>query len=114
MRLIVELPFGCPADPPPPVPPRNEVLPGVAPDAPLLYFGGVYDWYDPLTVLAALPDACLGADVIVGFPGEREADFDLTMKLVDGITLQDVIRRHHGGGSSTAGTAATSSGWVRA
>jgi len=38
-------------------------------------------------VLSALPDACLGADVIVGFPGERQRDFDLTMELVDGLGL---------------------------
>ncbi len=54
-RLIVELPFGCPADDPPARPPRASVLPGVADDAPVLYFGGIYDWYDPATALAAMP-----------------------------------------------------------
>ena len=32
--------------------------------------------------LAAVPDLCLGADVMVGFPGEEEADFEATRELV--------------------------------
>ncbi len=54
-RLIVELPFGVPGDTPPLPPDRADVLPGVGPEAPVLYFGGIYDWYDPLVVLDALP-----------------------------------------------------------
>ena len=54
-RLIVELPFGVPEGPPPPPPARSEVLAGVEDGAPVLYFGGIYDWYDPEVVLAALP-----------------------------------------------------------
>jgi len=53
--LIVELPFGTPDGDPPPPSPRREVLAGVPEDAPVLYFGGIYDWYDPLLVLEALP-----------------------------------------------------------
>jgi hypothetical protein len=54
-RLIVELPFGVPEGPPPPPPARSDVLAGVKDGAPVLYFGGIYDWYDPEVVLAALP-----------------------------------------------------------
>ncbi len=54
-RLIVEVPFGVPAGEPPPAPPRTEVFPDLAGAAELLYFGGIYDWYDPLVVLDALP-----------------------------------------------------------
>ncbi len=54
-RLIVELPFGTPSEPVPDPPPRAEVLAGVDDDAPLLYFGGIYDWYDPEVVLEAVP-----------------------------------------------------------
>lgn len=54
-RLIVELPFGTPEGAPPPARPRAEVIEGVAADAPLLYFGGIYDWFDPETVLDAVP-----------------------------------------------------------
>jgi glycosyltransferase involved in cell wall biosynthesis len=54
-RLIVELPFGCPDEEPPARPARASVLPGVDDDAAVLYFGGIYDWYDPATVLAAMP-----------------------------------------------------------
>ena len=32
--------------------------------------------------LAAVPDLCLGADVMVGFPGEEEADFEATREPV--------------------------------
>jgi glycosyltransferase involved in cell wall biosynthesis len=54
-RLIVALPFGTPdADPPEP-PPRDEAMPGLSDEARVLYFGGIYDWYDPLLVLEALP-----------------------------------------------------------
>ena len=58
-RLIVELPFGTPGEAPPEAPQRYGVLPGVDADAPVLYFGGIYDWYDPDVVLDALP-AVLG------------------------------------------------------
>ena len=34
---------------------------------------------------AAIPDLGLGADVIVGHPGESEADFEETMRLVDAL-----------------------------
>jgi hypothetical protein len=54
-RLIVELPFGTPETTAPTPPPRSEVLPGVDDDAPVLYFGGIYDWYEPATVLDAMP-----------------------------------------------------------
>ncbi len=55
-RLIVELPFGTPVGNPPLAPPRRQVLEGVADGATVLYFGGIYDWYDPLVVLEALPE----------------------------------------------------------
>ncbi len=54
-RLIVELPFGTPRGAPPEPPPRTEVLADVDANAPVLYFGGIYDWYDPEVVLDALP-----------------------------------------------------------
>jgi hypothetical protein len=60
-RLIDELPFGTPEEAPPPRPERSAVLDGVPEDAAVLYFGGIYDWYDPLVVLEALP-ALLEAD----------------------------------------------------
>ena len=31
------------------------------------------------------PDLCISTDIIVGFPGETDADFDATMKLIDDI-----------------------------
>jgi tRNA-2-methylthio-N6-dimethylallyladenosine synthase len=34
---------------------------------------------------AARPDLCLSSDFIVGFPGETEADFEATMKLIDDV-----------------------------
>jgi glycosyltransferase involved in cell wall biosynthesis len=54
-RLIVELPFGTPDKDAPTPPPRSEAFPGVDDDAPVIYFGGIYDWYDPHTVLDAMP-----------------------------------------------------------
>lgn len=54
-KLIVELPFGTPEMEAPAPPPRSEALPGVDDDAPVLYFGGIYDWYEPQTALDAMP-----------------------------------------------------------
>jgi len=54
-RLIAELPFGTPEDQPPSAPDRSTVLDGIDGGASVLYFGGIYDWYDPLVVLEALP-----------------------------------------------------------
>ena len=34
---------------------------------------------------AVRPDICISSDFIVGFPGETEADFDKTMKLIDDV-----------------------------
>jgi glycosyltransferase involved in cell wall biosynthesis len=54
-RLITELPFGTSDGPPPARARAGDVLPGVADGAPVLYFGGIYDWYDPGVLLDALP-----------------------------------------------------------
>ena len=39
------------------------------------------------TIRAAMPDAAIGADVMTGFPGETEADFAETLRLVDDLPL---------------------------
>jgi glycosyltransferase involved in cell wall biosynthesis len=53
--LITELPFGTPSGGPPRRKRVPGVLDGVSKGAPVLYFGGIYDWYDPEVVLQALP-----------------------------------------------------------
>jgi glycosyltransferase involved in cell wall biosynthesis len=60
-HLISEVPFGTSEDEPPEPPDRSRVLEGIAGGARVLYFGGIYDWYDPLVVLEAMPDL-LAAD----------------------------------------------------
>ncbi len=40
-----------------------------------------------LKVRAAMPDAAIGADVLVGFPGETEAEFDGTRALIERLPL---------------------------
>jgi len=54
-RLITELPFGTPREGPPSRKRNPGVFQGLSEDAPVLYFGGIYDWYDPEVVLRALP-----------------------------------------------------------
>jgi glycosyltransferase involved in cell wall biosynthesis len=54
-RLIVEVPFGTPDTKPTDPPSRSDTLAGIEDGAPVLYFGGIYDWYEPMTVLDALP-----------------------------------------------------------
>ena len=39
---------------------------------------------------AALPDAFIAADLIVGFPGETEAEFETTYRLVEQLPLADL------------------------
>ena len=52
-----------------------------------------YDRARYLEVVAALrramPDIALTTDIIVGFPGETEADFQETLSLVDGVAFDD-------------------------
>ena len=38
---------------------------------------------------AARPDICISSDFIVGFPGETEADFEATMKLIEDVGFDD-------------------------
>jgi glycosyltransferase involved in cell wall biosynthesis len=50
--LIAPVPFGVPGE----LPPHRPVLPPRQPGERLLLFGGLYDWYDPWTLLDALAD----------------------------------------------------------
>jgi len=36
-------------------------------------------------IRAAMPDAAIGADVMVGFPGETDADFEATRRMIDDL-----------------------------
>jgi threonylcarbamoyladenosine tRNA methylthiotransferase MtaB len=38
-------------------------------------------------IRAAMPTAAIGADVMVGFPGETDADFDETVRMVEALPL---------------------------
>ncbi len=38
-------------------------------------------------IRAAMPDAAIGADVMTGFPGESDADFDETRRLIEDLPL---------------------------
>ena len=41
-------------------------------------------------ISATLPQAFIGADVIAGFPGESDAEFDETMKLIEDLPFSDL------------------------
>ncbi len=51
-----------------------------------------------------LPNACLGTDVIVGFPGETDAEFEETLAFVESIALDYVHVFSYSGRTGTAAT----------
>ncbi len=56
-NLVREVPFGV-AMPPhdsAAAPLLRGVVPGITEGDPILFFGGIYDWYDPMLLLAVLP-----------------------------------------------------------
>jgi glycosyltransferase involved in cell wall biosynthesis len=72
-RLVDVVPFGLPDEPPVH---RRPVLKGVhtgiAPDAKVLFWGGLYDWLDPITLVRAMPQVLdKRSDVVVFFAGTR-------------------------------------------
>jgi glycosyltransferase involved in cell wall biosynthesis len=56
-NLVREVPFGIalPPSDSSAAPRLRGVVPGIGEDDPILFFGGIYDWYDPLLLLAILP-----------------------------------------------------------
>ncbi len=80
-RLLPIVPFGTPAEPAERGEPRlRGVVPGIGGDDPILFFGGIYDWYDPeellsafSLVLAGIPDCRL---VFVGNPNPETTPQD--------------------------------------
>jgi len=55
-RLVCEVPFGVPEEAPQPGGAvLRGVVPGIGADDPVVLFGGVYDWHDPVLLLRALP-----------------------------------------------------------
>ena len=65
-NLVRVVPFGLPAAPPAASEPvLRGVVPGIGPEDPLVLFGGIYDWYDPLLLIGALPE------LLVTFPQLR-------------------------------------------
>jgi tRNA-2-methylthio-N6-dimethylallyladenosine synthase len=57
------------------------------------------------TLREAVPDLALGTDLIVGFPGETEADFDETLSLVEEVRFDSAFTFIY---SPRAGTEAAS------
>lgn len=56
-NLIRLVPFGVGSPPPESgTPVLRGIVPGIGPDDPVVLFGGIYDWYDPMLLLAALPE----------------------------------------------------------
>jgi threonylcarbamoyladenosine tRNA methylthiotransferase MtaB len=68
----------------------------------LAYYRGLVD-----AIVSALPHASIGTDVIAGFPGERDDDFDLTSDYLAGSLLSHV---HVFPYSDRPGTVATAMG----
>ncbi len=55
-NLVRIVPFGLPAQPPAAGEPvLRGVVPGIGASDPVVLFGGIYDWYDPMLLIRALP-----------------------------------------------------------
>ncbi len=55
-NLIRVVPFGLPGLPPEAAEPvLRGVVPGIGAEDPVVLFGGIYDWYDPMLLIRALP-----------------------------------------------------------
>lgn len=54
-HLLAVVPFGVPAEPARGDRASGRLAAGAAPDAPLVLFGGIYDWYEPDLLLEAWP-----------------------------------------------------------
>ncbi len=56
-NLIRIVPFGVPEEPPEPgTAVLRGVVPGIGERDPIVFFGGVYDWYDPMLLVRALEE----------------------------------------------------------
>lgn len=56
-NLVRVVPFGLPASPPAAGEPvLRGTVPGIGAEDPVVLFGGIYDWYDPMLLIRALPD----------------------------------------------------------
>ncbi len=55
-NLVRVVPFGLPVDPPAAAEPvLRGVVPGIGAGDRIVLFGGIYDWYDPMLLIRALP-----------------------------------------------------------
>jgi len=55
-NLVDTVPFGCPKEPPQPAPVLRGAWPGIGrEDQVLVWGGGVWNWFDPVTLLRAMP-----------------------------------------------------------
>ncbi len=55
-NLVRVVPFGLPDSPPAATEPvLRGIVPGIGPEDRIVLFGGIYDWYDPMLLIRALP-----------------------------------------------------------
>jgi tRNA-2-methylthio-N6-dimethylallyladenosine synthase len=47
-------------------------------------------WFLSLSLLQKIPDAAITADVIVGFPGETDSDFEDTLALMEEVVFDSI------------------------
>ena len=98
-NLVRVVPFGLPASPPTAGEPvLRGAVPGIGAHDPVVLFGGIYDWYDPMLLIRALPTLLESfPDLRVVFcanPNPESTPQGVYAEVLEACRARDLIDRH--------------------